>query len=99
MPNRAYRDFVDYLTDQPPECHQALRELRAIVLEVHPEAEEQFNYNVPAFTLVPGGKREQQLMIAGCAKHVGFYPHPTTMEHFESELSAYKRGKDPCRFP
>jgi uncharacterized protein YdhG (YjbR/CyaY superfamily) len=38
-------------------------------------------------------------MIAGYKKHVGLYPHPTTMEHFESKLVEYKRGKGSVQFP
>jgi hypothetical protein len=26
-----------------------------------------------------GGKREEQIMIAGYKKHIGFYPHPITI--------------------
>ena len=74
-------------------------ELRQIILEVVPDSEELLNYNIPAFTLFPGGKRDQQIMIAGYKKHVGLYPHPTTMEHFESELTPYKRGKGSVQIP
>ena len=38
-------------------------------------------------------------MIAGYKKHVGLYPHPTTMEKFEPELTEYKRGKGSVQFP
>ena len=37
-------------------------------------------------------------MIAGYKKHVGLYPHPTTMEKFDEELSEYKRGKGSVQF-
>lgn len=37
-------------------------------------------------------------MIAGHKKHVGFYPHPTTMEKFDSELTEFKRGKGSVQF-
>lgn len=58
-----------------------------------------FNYGIPAFSLIDGGKREEQIMIAGYKKHVGLYPHPTTMEHFDKELSVYKKGKGSVQFP
>jgi hypothetical protein len=45
--------------------------------------------------LIKGGKREEQIMIAGYMNHVGLYPHPTTMEKFEKEPKDYKRGKYP----
>jgi uncharacterized protein YdhG (YjbR/CyaY superfamily) len=37
--------------------------------------------------------------IAGYKKHVGLYPHPTTMEHFEKQLTKYRRGKGSVQFP
>ncbi len=94
-----YATFIEYLEGQPEACRQALQELRRIILQVVPETEELFNYNIPAFTLVPGGKREHQIMIAGYKKHVGLYPHPTAMEHFEPRLTPYKRGKGSVQFP
>lgn len=94
-----YLEFEDYVADQPQACRAALHELRNIIRETVPDTQELFNYNIPAFTLIPGGKREQQIMIAGYRNHVGLYPHPTTMEHFDSRLSAYKRGKGSVQFP
>ncbi|MCW1966492.1 MAG: hypothetical protein KIH69_000045 [Anaerolineae bacterium] len=38
-------------------------------------------------------------MIAGYAKHVGFYPAPQTIEHFTAELSEYKSAKGSVQFP
>lgn len=86
------------MEDQPEACRDALRDLRAIILEAVPGAGETFNYNIPAFPLTAGGRREQQIMIAGYQKHVGLYPHPTTMEHFASQLAGYKKGKGSVQF-
>ena len=57
------------------------------------------NYNIPAFSLVKGGKRDQQIMMAAYAKFVGFYPFPSTMEKFSDELKGYKQGKGSVQFP
>lgn len=96
---KRYVEFEEYVNDQPEACRAALHELRRVIHETIPDAEELFNYNIPAFTLIPGGKREQQIMVAGYRKHVGLYPHPTTMEHFDSRLAGYKRGKGSVQFP
>jgi uncharacterized protein YdhG (YjbR/CyaY superfamily) len=48
---------------------------------------------------VENGKREQQIMIAAYKKHVGFYPHPTTIEKFSDKLTIYKQGKGSIQFP
>jgi uncharacterized protein YdhG (YjbR/CyaY superfamily) len=94
-----YSTITDYINAQPAETAAALRELRDCILRAAPDALELFNYGVPAFALVPGGKRDQQIMIAGYARHVGFYPHPSVIEFFASELSGYKRGKGSVQFP
>lgn len=97
MPN--FETIDDYIASQPQAARDILQELRAIILEAAPDAIEVLNYKVPAFILVPGGKRDQQIMMAGYAKFVGFYPFPTTMEKFADELSEYKQGKGSVQFP
>jgi len=97
MPN--FETIDDYIDHQPNEAQKVLRELRSIIKEAVPNAIEILNYKVPAFTLVPGGKRDQQIMMAGYAKFVGFYPFPTTIEEFSDELLDYKQGKGSVQFP
>ncbi|GGH75613.1 iron chaperone [Phaeocystidibacter marisrubri] len=97
MPN--FETIDDYIAHQPVEVQKVLMELRKAILEVIPNAIEVLNYKVPSFTLVPGGKRDQQIMMAGYAKFVGFYPFPTTIKAFAEELSDYKKGKGSVQFP
>lgn len=95
----SFKTIDDYIAHQPEETQQVLEELRALIKEAAPDAIEVLNYKVPSFTLVPGGKRDQQVMMAGYAKFVGFYPFPTTMKAFTSELKDYKQGKGSIQFP
>jgi len=97
MPN--FETMDDYIAHQPKEAQKVLQELRSIIKEAAPDAAEILNYKVPAFTLVPEGKRDQQIMMAGYAKFVGFYPFPTTMAAFSDELKGYKQGKGSVQFP
>jgi len=99
VPAREYTSFDDYLENQSETCRSALRELRSIIMDAVPVAGETINYNIPAFQLVPGGKRDQQVMIAGFRRHVGLYPHPATIKHFEEHLSIYTSGKGSVQFP
>lgn len=87
-----------YFDAQPEKTKEKLLELKEIILKIVPNAEELFNYNIPAYSLVEGGKREHQIMIAGYEKFVGFYPHPTTMEKFDTKLKDFKRGKGSVQF-
>lgn len=97
MPN--FETVDDYIASQPIEVQKVLKELRSYIKEAVPEAVELLNYKVPAFNLIANGKRDQQIMIAGYAKFVGFYPFPTTMEAFADELKDYKKGKGSVQFP
>ena len=89
----------EYFNAQPAPAREALLELRKCILEVAPDATEMMNYNIPAYALVKGGKREQQIMIAGYKNHVGLYPHPAVMAKFDRQLAGYKKGKGSVQFP
>lgn len=94
-----FKTADEYFRSQPENVRKILLELRSCIFEAQPNATELLNYNIPAYALIENGKRDQQIMIAGYKKHVGLYPHPTTMEKFESELSDYKRAKGSVQFP
>ncbi|WP_117884217.1 iron chaperone [Aureibaculum luteum] len=94
-----FKTVDEYFNTQPKDTKKALLVLKNCILNVEPNTTELFNYNIPAYSLINGGKREQQIMIAGYKKYVGFYPHPTTMEKFDKELNEFKRGKGSVQFP
>lgn len=94
-----YQSVEEYLNSLPDSTKATLLEIKEFILHVEPNATEMLNYNIPAYSLVKNGKRDQQIMMAGFKNHVGFYPHPTTMEKFETELKKYKRGKGSVQFP
>ena len=96
---RKYSSVDEYIEAAPVESRLGLNRIRELIMEVVPGAEETFTYNVPAFSLIEGGGMEEQIMMAGYKKHVGFYPHPTTMTHFSEELKEYKCGKGSVQFP
>lgn len=97
--SRRSKDVDAYIAAQPPETRRALEELRSCIRRAAPKAFELMNYGIPAFALVEGGKRDQQVMIAGYARHVGFYPHPDTIAAFADELADYKSGRGSVQFP
>ena len=88
-----------YIASQPEPQAELLREIRAAIFNAVPAAIETFNYGVPAYSLVKNGKRDQQIMMGAFKNHVGIYPHPTTIVHFEKELSQFKQGKGSIQFP
>lgn len=98
-PMPTFATIDDYITSQPKETQIVLEELRSIIKEAAPGAEEIINYKIPSFRLVPKGKSNQQIMMAGYAKYVSFYPFPTTVAKFADELKEYKQGKGSVQFP
>lgn len=58
-----------------------------------PLTSELMNYNIPAFAVVDGGKRDKQIVIGGYTRHVGFYPGPDVIDAFADQLTGYKFAK------
>lgn len=54
-----------YILNQPPEVQQVLNDLRHCIWHAAPNVSELMNYKMPAFALIKGGKRDQQIMFAG----------------------------------
>lgn len=94
-----YSSFDEYINNQPEKQKKALLELADCILDAAPNAIKIINYNIPAFALTEEGKRDQQIMIAAYKTHLGFYPHPTTIEYFFDKLSEFKKAKGSVQFP
>jgi len=88
-----------YIATHPPETQRALEALRSCIWQAAPGVSELLNYGIPAFALVKDGKRDQQVMIAGYARHVGFYPHPDVIAAFADRLAGYRFAKGSVQFP
>ena len=97
-PMPTYRTVDDYIANQPEAAQKVLRELREIIKTAAPDAIELTDCKVPSYTLVDG-KSAQQIMMAGYAKSVSFYPFDATVTHFADELKEFKCGKGSIQFP
>ncbi|MBI5142847.1 MAG: DUF1801 domain-containing protein [Nitrospirae bacterium] len=93
------KEVDEYISNLPPGTRKALEELRLCIWHAAPNVSELMNYKIPAFALVKGGKRDQQIMIAGFSKHIGFYPSPSVIEAFSDRLAEYKFAKGSIQFP
>lgn len=85
----------EYIRAQPAEHQPLLRQIRAIIREIAPDAAEGISYSMPAYKYL--GKPLVYFMCA--KKHIGFYPTPSWVEKFSKELSAYKTSKGAIQFP
>ncbi|MBI4734231.1 MAG: DUF1801 domain-containing protein [Rubrobacteridae bacterium] len=87
-------DIDDYIARFPVETQKILKELRRIIKEAAPEAEEKISYQMPTFAL-----KGNLVHFAAYKNHIGFYPTPSGILAFESELTQYKRAKGSVQFP
>ena len=97
--SKKFKTVDEYIESQPNDTRKTLLVLRAIIKQTVPDATEVFNYDIPAYALVKGGKRDKQIMMAGYKTFVGFYTGTGILEHFSKELAGYKVGKASVQFP
>jgi len=96
MANRSTADSIDdYIAEFPPETQKVLQELRALIKASAPDATETISYAIPTFDL--NGRHLAH--FAGYARHIGFYPIPSSLEAFKEELKPYKSGQGSAQFP
>jgi len=94
----SFKTVDDYINNQSKEAQVILRELRSLIKDAVPETVEIPNNKIPSFTLVPGKKPEQQIMIAAYTKYVSFYPYQSVIEYFADELKNFELGKGTVKF-
>ena len=89
-----YTTIDEYLRIFPPDVQNILEQIREIIHEIAPEAEETIKYAIPTFTL-----KGNLVHFGAYQSHIGFYPTPSAIEAFEKELSPYEHSKGTIRFP
>ena len=83
-----------YISGFPEDVQEILQNIRSIIRDAAPEAEEAIKYQIPTFVL--GGNL---VHFAAFARHIGFYPTPSGIEQFKDSLSAYHSAKGSVQFP
>jgi uncharacterized protein YdhG (YjbR/CyaY superfamily) len=94
MEHSKFNTVDEYIMQFPNEIQEILQELRRLVKDAAPEAEEKISYLMPTFYL-----NGILVHFAAYKKHIGFYPAPTGIEAFKDELSNYKNAKGSVQFP
>ncbi len=84
----------EYFSWFPPEIQAKLQQMREILQQALPEAEEVISYHMPAF------KTTEMLVYYAAAKsHLGFYPTSSGVINFQEELAGYVTSKGAIQFP
>jgi uncharacterized protein YdhG (YjbR/CyaY superfamily) len=84
----------EYIQAAPDQAQDKLREMRAILKQVAPEAKERLKWGQPVF-------EGDRILFAYAAfkAHLNFVPTGPALAPFKAELSEYETGKDSIKFP
>lgn len=88
------KSIDEYILQFSPQVQEILENLRKVIKEAAPEAEEKISYQMPTFYL-----HGNLVHFAAHKKHIGFYPTPSAIDAFKNELSIYKGAKGSVQFP
>ena len=89
-----FRTIDEYIAGFPENVRDILEELRQVIRQAAPQAEEAMRYGIPTFRF-----NGNLVHFAAFKNHIGFYPTPSAIETFKEELSPYKQAKGSVQFP
>ena len=89
-----YASIDEYIAQFPPDVQEKLQEMRRLIKETAPAAQEAISYQMPTFKL-----HGNLVHFAAFKNHIGFYPAPSGIDAFEAELAPYRTGKGTIQFP
>src|ERR1700743_2310125 len=94
MPAKRYQTVDEYIAAQAKNVQPLLQDLRKVIRESAPGAEELISYNMPYYKL--GGR-----LVYFCAfsKHIGFYALTSAIKAFQKELKGYKTSTGTVQLP
>jgi uncharacterized protein YdhG (YjbR/CyaY superfamily) len=84
----------DYIEQFTTDIQGRLSQVRQIIREAAPEAEETISYKMPTYVL-----NGNLVHFAAFENHLGLYPTPSGISAFGDDLANYKTAKGSVRFP
>jgi uncharacterized protein YdhG (YjbR/CyaY superfamily) len=93
MPTK-FKTIDQYLKSCPKLAQSKLQQIRKLVKQIVPEAEEGISYNIPIFK----HNKKMLLYFAGFTEHVSIYPIPPASDTATKQMEKYKAGKGTLRF-
>jgi uncharacterized protein YdhG (YjbR/CyaY superfamily) len=89
-----FKTVAEYFSTLPANTKSILEQVRKVIKESAPQAEEVISYNMPAFKV-----HGILVYYAAHNEHIGLYPTASGIETFKNELSGYKWSKGAVQFP
>jgi uncharacterized protein YdhG (YjbR/CyaY superfamily) len=93
MAKTAFKTVNEYWNAFDGITLEKMQELHTCIHEAIPEATSCISYNMPAIK-----KGKIIAYYAGYKNHIGFYPLPKCILHFEDQLKPYKTSKGAVQF-
>ncbi|MDZ4131695.1 MAG: DUF1801 domain-containing protein, partial [Dethiobacteria bacterium] len=95
MSDQKERNQVDdYIAQFKPDIQERLSQVRQVIKEAAPEAEETISYKMPTYVL-----NGNLVHFAAFENHLGLYPTPSGITAFSDDLANFKAAKGSVRFP
>lgn len=88
------KDVDGYIAAAPKDVQQRLRQIRQIIRDAAPQAEEKISYGIPAYMF-----HGRLIYFAAFKNHIGFYPMKDVIGKFKKELVGYPASKGTIQFP
>jgi uncharacterized protein YdhG (YjbR/CyaY superfamily) len=93
-PGKEFKTVDEYIASFPENVQRILQEMRKVIRDAAPKAEEVISYKMPAFKL-----NGILVWFAAFKNHVGFFPKMSAIDAFKKELSGCEVSKGTIRFP
>ena len=88
------QNIDEYIAVQDEKYKPRLMEIREILRDALPEAEERISWSMPTFW-----KGRNIIHFAAAKKHIGLYPGDGAIEAFKKELTGFDVSKGTIRLP
>ena len=88
------KDFDEYISQFPQNVQNKLQKLRSEINTAAPYSTEAISYQMPTFRL-----NGNLVHFAAYKNHIGFYPTPSVIINFSSQLTGYITSKGAIQFP
>lgn len=86
--------IMEYISNQRPDLQPVLLKVHQTILAVIPNAIEQIKYGMPTYYY-----HQNLIHFAANKNHLGIYPNPSAIIHFEDQLVKYHTSKGAIQFP
>jgi len=91
---KTLNEIDTYISSFPLVTQKRLSEIRLLIKQAAPAAEEIISYQMPAYKL-----QGVLVYFAGYKNHIGFYPTASGIKQFQLDIVAYKHSKGAVQFP